>query len=259
MDFVWILSRHYVGINFSRFQILISNFHPMSLFSTNKVFFDKGIVPEQLRSARQARGLKLDQVAKLLNIHVKYLHALESGDYQKLPTGVYGQNFLREYVNFLRLDYKKIATQFAQEKSVFSTKKLDPFAVRVVGDKKIVTVSSLAKSGSLILAVAACLLYLFFLLNRIFVPPPLTINSPLDNSKTKTAQIIVSGKTDAEATVFVNTDQAAVDNDGNFSQAVDLKSGLNLITITAFKKNSQKNVVTRRVLFETGNNTNTTN
>ena len=39
----------------------------MNSFISNKIFFDAETVAEQLRSARQERGLKLEKIAKELN------------------------------------------------------------------------------------------------------------------------------------------------------------------------------------------------
>ena len=57
-----------------------------------------------LRETRQAKELSLEQVAAETRIRTKFLAALEEGDYDQLPAGIYAQGFLRNYALFLGLD-----------------------------------------------------------------------------------------------------------------------------------------------------------
>jgi cytoskeleton protein RodZ len=57
-----------------------------------------------LREARQARGLSLKQVEAETRIRIKFLAALEEGNYTDLPAEVYAKGFLRNYALFLGLD-----------------------------------------------------------------------------------------------------------------------------------------------------------
>ena len=95
----------------------------MNIFKSNKIYLDGETVAEQLRSARQAKNLQLKQVAKKLNINYNYLKALEKGEYNKLPHGVYGKNFLREYALFLGLDYGRLGKDYEAEINVAEPKK----------------------------------------------------------------------------------------------------------------------------------------
>jgi len=57
-----------------------------------------------LRETRQAKELSLEKVAAETRIRIKFLAALEEGDYDQLPGGIYAQGFLRNYALFLGLD-----------------------------------------------------------------------------------------------------------------------------------------------------------
>ena len=87
----------------------------MLKFKSNKILLDSETVAERLRGARQAKNIKLEEAAKKLNISYKYLRALERGEYDKLPAGVYGKNFLREYAfffGFSHVEYNYLANYF---------------------------------------------------------------------------------------------------------------------------------------------------
>ena len=59
---------------------------------------------EQLRHAREARGLSLRELEEATRIRVKYLRALEQGDLDALPTEVQLRGFLRNYARQVGLD-----------------------------------------------------------------------------------------------------------------------------------------------------------
>jgi transcriptional regulator with XRE-family HTH domain len=53
-------------------------------------------IPE-LVSARQSKGLTLEQIADTTKISMRYLRAIEEGRLAVLPGGVYTINYLRQY------------------------------------------------------------------------------------------------------------------------------------------------------------------
>ena len=59
---------------------------------------------QQLRAAREAQDLTLDEVAQVTRIRAKFLTAFETGHYEDLPGVVQARGFLRNYARFLRLD-----------------------------------------------------------------------------------------------------------------------------------------------------------
>ncbi|MDQ7029170.1 MAG: DUF4115 domain-containing protein, partial [Ardenticatenia bacterium] len=61
-------------------------------------------VGEQLRAAREARGLTLEDVEAVTRIRVEYLEALEQEHVDALPNPVVARGFLRNYAQFLELD-----------------------------------------------------------------------------------------------------------------------------------------------------------
>ena len=61
-------------------------------------------IGEQLRAAREARGLSLDQVADETNIAKRYLSAMEEENFSVFPGDPYIIGFLRNYAEYLGLD-----------------------------------------------------------------------------------------------------------------------------------------------------------
>ena len=57
-----------------------------------------------LQSAREGRGLSLDELANRTKINVRLLRALESNDLEALPRGIFMRGYLRAYATEVGLD-----------------------------------------------------------------------------------------------------------------------------------------------------------
>jgi cytoskeletal protein RodZ len=65
-------------------------------------------VSEQLRQARQAQNLTLQQVAEITKIRSEHIRALEEGDYEVFSAPVYIRGFTRTYSTLLKLNVPQI-------------------------------------------------------------------------------------------------------------------------------------------------------
>jgi cytoskeletal protein RodZ len=61
-------------------------------------------VAQQLRTAREAHGLTVYQVAEITKIRTDHVRALEDGNYDAFSAPVYIRGFVRTYANLLKLD-----------------------------------------------------------------------------------------------------------------------------------------------------------
>jgi cytoskeletal protein RodZ len=67
-----------------------------------------------LREAREAKGVSLAEAEDATKIRLKYLRALEEGQYDILPPSVYVRGFLRSYANYLGLDPEYVVELYDQ-------------------------------------------------------------------------------------------------------------------------------------------------
>jgi cytoskeleton protein RodZ len=71
-------------------------------------------VGESLRRARLKRNLALEEISGELKISTRFLQAIESDQYDKLPGGVFAKSFVRQYARLLGLDEEEIAGRMQQ-------------------------------------------------------------------------------------------------------------------------------------------------
>ena len=72
-------------------------------------------IGKQLREAREARSLTLEQVSEATYMRLHYLQALEAGDFNSMPSSTQARGFLRTYANFLGLDTKALVASLDGE------------------------------------------------------------------------------------------------------------------------------------------------
>lgn len=69
---------------------------------------------DEFRSAREARGLTLSDVAEQIHIRSVYLNAIENEEWSAIGAPVYVRGFIRTYARFLGLDAEEAVARFNQ-------------------------------------------------------------------------------------------------------------------------------------------------
>ncbi len=67
---------------------------------------------ENLRREREMRGITLQEISDTTKINVRFLEALETEDFPKLPGGIFTRSFVRAYANYLGLDQEQIMAEY---------------------------------------------------------------------------------------------------------------------------------------------------
>jgi len=225
----------------------------MVSFTANKILLDSEAIIEELKAARLRKGLSLEEAGRVLSISAKYLEALEKGDFNQLPAGVYGKNFFKEYAAFLGLDHREIVAVYERETAFKDAKEKDRlFSNQVVRNKMLFTIPRIARNFSILAVIAVCLLYLGYRMERIVSPPVLSLSSPNDNLITDKKNIRVAGATENESEITVNGESVLLDKQGQFLKEINLKNGVNTITVVAKNKYGQVSTISRQILVKEG-------
>lgn len=230
---------------------MICGFNFMSDFKQKEILSGSKELIRLLKQSRERASVSLEEVAEKIGINKEYLRSIEEGDFEALPEGLYARNYLRQYARFLGLDDQVLLEDFSKEKiepGKFSKK--DLFSRKAPSWKFFLAIPKVIKNSLIVLGVALCVLYVAYSLTSIISAPSLEIFNPETDKTFKTAVILVEGKTDQEAEVYINEDLILIDKEGYFKKEINLNKGVNLITITSQKKYSRRNVVERKVLLE---------
>src|SRR5579863_7448456 len=68
---------------------------------------------EHLRREREMRGVSLDEISAATRISTRFLEAIEKGQWDQLPGGVFNRGFIRSIARFLGLDEDSLVAEYA--------------------------------------------------------------------------------------------------------------------------------------------------
>ena len=74
-----------------------------------------------LATIRRNRGISLEQIASATKISVRSLEAIENGDFQKLPGGIYNTSYIRQYARAIDYDESAILAAYHQSMTPVET------------------------------------------------------------------------------------------------------------------------------------------
>lgn len=64
---------------------------------------------ETLKAKREEQNLTLKEISDKTRIHIRYLQAIESGEFSRLPGELYAKSFVRQYARALGFSVDEIA------------------------------------------------------------------------------------------------------------------------------------------------------
>jgi len=223
----------------------------MKTFTSTEIIHQNEQVAELLKSTRLNKKIPLEIISEKLKINLKYLKHIEEGSFEKLPSGVYGKNFLKEYSAFLGFDPDEILQLFNEELEKKSQKnRKNIFSRKIPNAHYFITIPKIIKNSLIALIVLIIISYLALSINNLISPPSLIIINPPTDTTINTHSFIITGQTDIEANVSINNENVLINQNGFFEKETYLKEGINNIQIIAQKKYSKKNIITRKILVE---------
>jgi cytoskeletal protein RodZ len=194
-----------------------------------------------LRTAREARFIDLARVERDIKIRVRYLSALERGDYRDLPDSVYTRGFLRNYGLYLGLDPEYLIDLYRLESGIPVERPSMPSRRRsmdVRQGRSLVVSSGAIAAAILTILVAALVVYVVGELVIFGGTPDLRITDPAaDVVAWQGDEYTIRGVTEPNSTITTDglrqNPSTTADADGAFSVLVGLVPGANVITLVA--------------------------
>lgn len=206
---------------------------------------------EKLRALRRGQAVTLDMLVARTQIQKKYLHALERGEYDKLPEPIYTRQFVRMYASVLGADIKYFLELYDEECGRCDL--LTPMQTPRKRIQKHILRSWNRMLGYFMVGgvIGAMLLYIFVQVVGVFTAPSLEITNPLEeHSVTGRPTIIIEGRAEAGSTVLINDSTVPMNEENAFSIEVPLQRGVNSIEVEAVRRYSARAKTTRTVVYE---------
>jgi transcriptional regulator with XRE-family HTH domain len=212
-----------------------------ALFKTKPVRIDT--LGDFLASYRRKLNLDIKTVSMLTQIKPTYIESLEGGNWEKLPAEVYTKGFLKQLAEVYHLPEEALIEQYQKEFTVtdFRPASRELERSRFYLNPKTLVVAFTVLVGLIVLG------YVISQVRSVLAPPSLEISEPAADLSISGNSLIVSGKTELGADVFINNQTVLVDKNGQFAESLILSPGLNILEIRAVNKFGKESRINRKI------------
>lgn len=208
-------------------------------------------VGEILKSARAEQNISLDEAESVTKIRKKYLQALEENEWQKLPSLTYTKGFIKNYAQFLGLNFDLVMAFFRRQSAEVERVKVMPRGMSEPLNEPFLRLTPSKILGGFVLILIFLFFFWLFGQYQSFVgTPKILIDRPGENEIVRGTFIDVSGQTDPWVTLTINGQEVKLIN-GKFNQEIAATPGTIKISVIATNKFGRKQEVTRTVRVET--------
>ena len=220
---------------------------PTPLFKTKTVKIDT--LGEYLVTVRQQLNLDIKTVSLLTQIKPSYLQDLEAANYPALPAEVYVRGFLKSLADFYHIKERILIDQYEKESGFDSIPKT---ILRQQENKWSLTpkrIMILISVGFGLLALS----YVVIQIRSVLVPPVLVLTDPAEDMTVSGNSIVVTGRGEPGAEVFLNNQPVLTDVNGQFTENLILGGGLNVIEVLERNKFGKTSRIVRNITAQISN------
>lgn len=192
---------------------------------------------DALRLQREKMGVTLEQAAEDTRIRMKFLQAIESGDYQSLPGTVYTKGFLRNYAGYLRLEPEEMLAMYMGERGGIDP--LRTFApMKPLVKRSFIFTPMVLVPVAVLAGIVLFVVYFYYQFTSFAVAPHVDITDPAGDAVSQSAQFTLKGKANPDGRITVTVSpgldpipEVKPNADGTFTVTVPLKPGSNHVDI----------------------------
>jgi hypothetical protein len=214
-----------------------------------------GVLGDVLRQARLRKRVSLEQASEDTKIRLKFLRALEAGDYPALPGAVYTKGFLRSYGEYLRLEPDELVALYHGDRALPEPpQRLDPIVP--IERRAMVFTPAIVAPVVITALVVLFLVYFYLQFVSFVVPPRLEVLEPAADAIVQRTEFVLRGSSVPEGkisvTVFPGSERYTIraEGDGSFSVPIKLKPGPNHVDVSVLDAAGKANAVARTITVE---------
>lgn len=203
-------------------------------------------IGEILEAARKEKGWTVAELAQRTKIQDKFLQALERSDFNNLPEAPFVKGFIRTVAGELGLKPDGMVAIFRRDYDTDKQGNVIPRGFAEVETKKFSWTPKMTVIAAVAAVVGTFSLYLIFQIKLLVSPPTLILDAPKENAVVG-VQLIVEGRTDPSAEIFINDQQIRKNKSGVFSQTISLLEGVQTVAVKAVGQNQKSTTVERTI------------
>ncbi|HLZ48182.1 MAG TPA: helix-turn-helix domain-containing protein [Candidatus Limnocylindria bacterium] len=208
---------------------------------------------DALRLQREQMGVTLEQAADDTRIRLKFLQAIESGDYQSLPGNVYTKGFLRNYAEYLNLEPDEMVALYVGERG--GIEPLRTFApMKPLVKRSFIFTPTVLVPVVVLAGIVLFVVYFYYQFTSFAVAPHVDITDPPGDAISQSPQFTLKGKANPDGRITVTVSpgldpipEVKPNADGTFSVTVPLKPGANHVQVEVLDPSGKQAKASRTI------------
>lgn len=205
-------------------------------------------IGQLLKQARLKKKISLVGLAKKTKIKKEFISAIERQDWKNLPSFGIVLGFVKSIAASLGVSEKQAVAVLRRDYTLAKGTNVNPKPD--VEAKKFAWSPKLTFAIGVGIVLVAILGYLTLQYVRFISPPQLNLDNPTNGQIVKGNTILVSGTTNPDAKVVVNNQPVIVDDNGNFSVALDVVAQTGEIVVKAVSRSGKETTIHRKIQVE---------
>ncbi len=199
-----------------------------------------------IKEARIKKRYSLRKVEEETKIKREFIEGIEKENWKALPDFPVVSGFVKNLASFLKVN-EKVALAILRRDYPPRPVNINPKPD--VGNEFIWSprLTFLVGIGIVLVVILGYLAFQYF---RFVSPPTLTLNLPKEGQVVSQKNLLVSGKTDTDATVLVNNQPVLTDESGNFSTTMEITQKTTEIEVKATSRSGRETTIRRKIIPE---------
>ena len=199
-----------------------------------------------LKSQRQKKNLKLEDIEKDIRVRLKFLSAIEDDDWTLFSSKVYIGGLIRNYSKYLDLDPDRLLAFFRRQ---YAKKEEESFKKRLSA-KYLTPQTRKLIYFFMIIIISAFVYYFGYQVQRFISPPKVEILSPDTLTFKNQDRVKIVGQTEKEAVVKIFGERIYQNDKGIFNYDLPLKLGKNKLSIEVIGANGKTTILKEEYVLE---------
>lgn len=196
-----------------------------------------------MKEARAKKRYSQEKIAKETKIKKEFISSIERENWELLPEFPVVVGFVKQISKFLKVDERQAVAFLRRD----YPPKVLPVNPKPDVSKKFRWRPRTTFIVGITIVIMMVLGYLGFQYSRFISPPKLVVDHPQEEEVVKERILIVSGKTDLDATIRINNQPVLVDEDGDFETEIEIFEGTEEIIVKAVSRSGKDTIIRRKI------------
>lgn len=198
------------------------------------------------------KNFTAEDIERLTKVPLKNIIALKEGKFEQLPANVFVKGYLQKIAKILDVDFEELWNMYLEEYNLKMPPKPDLLPSNRFESNKEIThhILKILRYIPVVAIIITALGFIIFQSKNLFGEPKLKVITPaFEMIETSENPFVIEGEGQPHSYITINNKEIYLGDDGKFSEAINLREGLNEIIIESVNRTGKKKTIERKIYF----------